>query len=249
MDTFVFLQNTIDKSIEYSAELTFDKTNSQHFLLICLYMRIIELSYSCAILMKNRIVSGVPILLRTAIETFADFRSLSKDGNYANVMQASYAKEWLRLYGEAIEGNNPYLGKISEMVNLKQTYEESKTELEELKKKGYLALTHRERFGKAGMTSEYLSIYNNLCSHSHSNIRSLLDRHTHIEGNDFKIMFFKEPEKHEIDLYSIDLCDRVIEASLTTHSFFDSGLLSKIETVHKEWESLKEAIMKETNDK
>jgi hypothetical protein len=98
------------------------------------------------------------------------------------------------------------------------------------------------------ISAEYFSIYNNLCSHSHANIRSLVDRHTHIEQADFKVIFFKRPENHEIDLYSIDLCDRIIEASLTIHSFFDSQQFPDIEAIHKRWECLKEAIMQDTSE-
>ncbi len=241
--TFCFLQRVIERLIDQSSSLSFDKTNRQHLLLVCLYMRIIELGFSCAILIKNRIISGVPILLRSTIEAFADLKSLSKDESYADVMAASYAEEWRRLYGNAIEGNNPYLGKISEMANLRQMNEENKKKLDDLKKKGCVALTHRKRFEKAGMAEEYFSIYNDLCSHSHSNIRSLLDRHTHIERGDFKVMFFKEPEQREIDLYSTDLCDRIVEASLIIHSFLDSHQFSKIENIHKDWESLKENLL------
>jgi hypothetical protein len=84
-----------------------------------------------------------------------------------------------------------------------------------------------------------------LCSDSHANIRSLLDRHTHIEHDDFKVMFFKKPEEREINLYSIDLCDRIVEAALIIHSFFDSKQFLKIESIRKNWESRKENILQE----
>ena len=88
-------------------------------------------------------------------------------------MAASYFKEWDRLYREAVEGDNQYLENISAMTNLGQLDEENRTQLEDLKKKGCVAWTQKERFEKAGMTAEYLSIYNKLCSDGHANIRSL----------------------------------------------------------------------------
>lgn len=51
-----------------------------------------------------------------------------------------------------------------------------------------------KRFEKAEMVDEYRSIYNSLCSHSHSNVRSLYNRYTHITGNDFKVICCKDPE-------------------------------------------------------
>lgn len=51
-------------------------------------------------------------------------------------MQASYLEEWLRLFKEAKDGDNPYLRKISQIGNLKQIY----TELKKLKENHYTPL-------------------------------------------------------------------------------------------------------------
>jgi hypothetical protein len=237
--TFQFLLRGIDEIIDHASEIVFDKANMQHLFMLFLYMRIVEIGFSCALLLKNSIISAVPILLRSLVEAFADLRSLDKDPNYADVMVASYVHEWNRFYGEVIEGNNPYLENISAMVNFSQMVEENRKLLEGLKKKGCMPLTQKQRFEKAGMTTEYSSIYNRLCSDSHANIRSLLDRNTHIEGGDFKVMFFKEPEEREVDLYSIDLCDRIVEASLIIHNFFNTQQFRKIEVIRENWENLK----------
>jgi hypothetical protein len=156
LPTFQFLLHSIDEIIDHSSAIVFDKTNRRHLLLLCLYMRIIEIGFSCALLMKNSIISGVPILLRSVVEAFADLRNLSKNENYADVMAASYFKEWNRLYREAVEGDNPYLENISAMINLSQMDEENRKQLDDLKKKGCVALTQKERFENAGMTAEYL---------------------------------------------------------------------------------------------
>lgn len=239
MNTFVFLERVHDKSIEYSSQLTFNKEYKQHLYLVALYGRIIELTDSCMILMKKKIISGVPILLRTLLETFADFRNLIEKEDYVNFMQASYIKEWLRIYKEAYKGGNPFLEKISQIENLKQVFADREAELEELEKKGYSPLKHCARFDKAGLESEYHSIYNFLCSHSHSNIRSLYNRYTQITGDDFTVIFYKDPKSHDIDLYSTTLCDILISTSSTIHKFFDSGLLSEIDSLNAEWEEFK----------
>lgn len=239
MNTIDFLEKLLAKSIEYSAKLTFNKEYQQHLYLVSLYCRIIELTHSCTILMKEKIISGVPIILRTVLETFADLKNLSDDEKYLNFMKAGYLKEWLRIFQEAKDGNNPYLGKISQIENLKQVYAEHETELQNLKKKRYAPLSHYERLEKAGMVNEYRSVYNFLCSHSHSNIRSLYDRYTNITGDNFTVICYKEPKQHDIDLYSTTLCDMLVSASLTIHKFFGSGLISQVESIHAEWEDIK----------
>lgn len=235
MNTLNFLEKVLDKSIEYSRKLTFDKKYQRHLYLISLYCRVIELTHSCTILMKEKIISGVPIILRTVLETFADLKNLSADENYVNFMQASCLEEWLRLFKEAKDGDNPYLGKISQIGNLKQVY----TELKKLKENHYAPLSHYKRFEKAGMVDEYRSIYNSLCSHSHSNVRSLYDRYTHITGDDFMVICYKEPKPHDITLYSTTLCDILIDAAFIIHKFFNSGLNSEVVSINAEWEELK----------
>lgn len=154
MNTLNFLEKVLDKSTEYSRKLIFDKKYQLHLYLISLYYRIIELTHSCTILMREKIISGVPIILRTMLETFADLKNLSADENYINFMQASYLEEWLRLFKEAKDGDNPYLRKISQIGNLNQIY----TELKKLKENHYTPLSHYKRFEKAEMVDEYRSI-------------------------------------------------------------------------------------------
>lgn len=247
INTIDFLKKVIDKSIQYSGKLVFNKEYQQHLYLVSLYCRIIELSHSCTILMREKIISGVPIILRTILETFADLKNLSADESYINFMQASYLKEWLRIFKEAKDSDNPYLGKISQIENLKQVYAEHETKLQKLKKKRYAPLRHDKRFNKAGMANEYRSVYNFLCSHSHSNIRSLYDRYTHITGDDFMVICYKDPKLHDITLYSITLCDILIDAAFIIHKFFNSGLHSKVEAINAEWEELKSKLLTKTS--
>jgi len=234
-----FLEKVLDKSIEYLHELTFDKNIKQHLYLILLYCRIVELIHSCNILMKERIIAGVPILLRTVLETFADLKNLSNDQNYVNSMDASNLHEWLRIFKEAVSGDNEYLESISKMENLKQTCAEYKTELKILDEKGFVPLKHFDRFEKAGMSDEYRSVYNSVCCDSHSNTRSLYKSYTNITGDDFTVIYCKDPEPFDIGGNSTILCDILVDASFIVHDYFNSGLSLKVKSINTEWEELK----------
>lgn len=247
MNSLELLEKVHSSCTEHASKLIFNKKYQQHLYLVSLYGRIIELSHSCSILMKEKVISGVPVLLRTVLEAFADFKCLSEDDKYVNFMSASHIKEWLRVLEEAKKNTNPYLGKIAKESSLEEMYEHHKTEMEELRKNGYNSLNHYERFDKAGMEQEYRSMYNSLCSHSHNNIRALYDRHTQITGNDFTVVFYKEPEDHDIDVYAITLCDLLISASLIVHKFFDSDLLKEIESLSAEWEEIKKKKLENRN--
>ena len=243
LNTLVFLEKTLDKSIEYSSKLTFDKKYPQHLFLISLYCRVVELTHSCTILMRGEIISSVPIILRTVLETFADLKNLSADENYVNFMRATYMKEWFRIFKEAQKGGNAYLTRISRIENLNQVYAEHENELNGLKKNHYTPLTPGQRFERAGMVDEYLSIYNFLCSHSHSDIRSLYSRYTRITGDDFTVICFKDPTPHDIALYSTTLCDILTDATVIIHKSLNSGLNSDVATLNSEWEELKSKLL------
>lgn len=234
-----FLKKVIDKCTGYSRELTFYKENRQHLYLILLYLRVVELTQSCRILMEEKIISAVPILLRTVLETFADLKNLSDDKNYANFMEASNLHEWLRVFKEAESGDNPYLKSISHMEYFKQAYTQYEAELQKLKNENYAPLKNFERFRKAKMVDEYYSVYNSICCDSHSNIRSLSGSYTNITGDDFKVIYYKDPEPNDIIRNSTILCDILVDASLIIHEFFKSGLDLKVKSINSEWEELK----------
>jgi hypothetical protein len=234
-----FLEKVVAKVTTSSNKLIFNKKYARHLYLIALYCRIIELTHSCTILMKEKIISGVPVILRTVLEAYADLKNLIADENYVNYMEASHLEEWRRIIKEAKNKENPYLCKIAELENLRKAYEDHTTTIEELKDNKYVALSHYDRFEKAGLVKEYRSIYNFLCSHSHNNIRCLHDRYTTITGNDFDVVCYKDPQPHDFLLYSTSLCDILVDASSTVHTFFETSASSEIESIHKEWEDLK----------
>lgn len=239
MNTLNFLEKVLDKSIEYSHELIYDKNNQQHLCLIFLYYRLLELTRSCNLLMKENIISTVQILLRTVLETFADLKNLSDDANYFNFMKASYLYQWYLILKEAVSGDNPYLESISQMKDLKQDCAEHETELKKLKENNFIPLSNQKRLEKARMVNEHRSLYNSLCCDSHSNIRSLLGSYTNISGNDFTVICFKDPEPNDISRNSTILCDILVRASSIIHEFFNSGLNLKVKSIKDEWEELR----------
>jgi hypothetical protein len=189
--------------------------------------------------MEEKTISAVRILIRTVLETFADFKNLSKDKNYVNFMEASNLNEWLRIFEEAESGNNPYLKSISQLENFKQIYAEHKAELQRFKENNVLPLTNFKRFDIAGMVDEYRSVYNSVCCDSHSNIRSLYNSYTNVTGDDFTVIYNKDPEPLAITSNSTILCDILVDASFIIHDYFKSGLSLKVKSINEEWEIMK----------
>jgi hypothetical protein len=193
----------VEDAITYAEYLKFDKNHPWHRNLIALYCSLIEYSDSLIYLVENEKNIAVPIIFRSLLEAFVDFKNLANDRKYGYHMEAVYSKEWLKVIEEASKHNNAFLSAISEDTMLADQIRGHKDDLEKLKKDGYEPLNQFEKFEMAGMIEEYRSIYNFVCSHSHNNIRSLIDRFFIIDeiGKDFSLALFKERDSGQFDHY------------------------------------------------
>ncbi|MGM0988799.1 MAG: DUF5677 domain-containing protein [Pseudomonadota bacterium] len=165
----------IQKSLELAKHLKFDKKHPWHRSLVALYGALIEYSDSLIHLVEYKKPVAIPVIFRSLIEAYVDFKNLAEDRRYGYHMEASYAKEWLRVLENADGSGNPYLAEIGEDPQRAAQVQEQSEKLAQLKANGFEPLSHFSKFQRAGMAEEYRSIYNFLCSHSHNNIRSLID--------------------------------------------------------------------------
>ncbi|MBU0967299.1 MAG: hypothetical protein KKA54_13070 [Proteobacteria bacterium] len=215
----------IKDAITYAEHLKFDKQHPWHRNLIALYCSLIEYSDSLVHLVKTEKRISVPLVFRGLLEAFVDFKNLSEDKTYGYHMEASYAKEWLKVIEEASQMKNAFLDSIGKDPTLDKKIQDHMNKLSELKGKGYNPLNQFQKFDRAGMIEEYRSIYNFVCSHSHNNIRSLIDRFFIINEakNDFDIALFKEAEHGEFDHYLVTGRHFLRNGSHTIHAVMVTG--------------------------
>lgn len=215
----------IQKALDLSKDLRFDVKHPLHRNLVALYGAILEYADTLVHLISSGKTVAVPIVMRSLLEAFVDFQNLAEDANYGNIMEASYHKEWLRVLKSADGAENPYLAAIGKMPELEEQIKEHEEKLERLKKRGFGPALNREKFEKAGMLEEYLSIYNFLCSHSHNNIRSLIERFMEIdhENKTLQMIFFRDPDEGKFDHY-VDTAVHLLKlASRNLHRILESG--------------------------
>jgi hypothetical protein len=62
--------------------LRFDKTNPHQLYAVCIYGSIVEIAYGCIAILNNKQVTALPILLRSFLEAYADFRACIEDHEY-----------------------------------------------------------------------------------------------------------------------------------------------------------------------
>jgi Family of unknown function (DUF5677) len=220
MNQFELLKRLCDVAVAMSTELSFNKESNQDRNLIALYCSIIELSSSVILLIDNRGSSAIPIVFRSLLEAYVDFKNLMKDSSYNQFMQAAYLSEWCKILKEASKKANRFLGKLASDVGLGNVAAGQLEALKDLETRGFKPLNHFERFKRAGMEDEYRSIYNQVCSQSHNNLRALIDRHIDMNEDDFHVILFKEKKPSELSSYVLSTSEILIGASQEIHGLY-----------------------------
>jgi len=238
-EVFAFLKTIHDEFQPLSVKITFDKANPRHRNAMALYGSIIELTGSIIILLDRGMASGVPILLRAILEAFVDLVNLTRTAQYGYYLEVSYIKEWLKILDEAKLGKNEYLASITALLTLDETIAKWRKEKAKLEAKGFHALKIEQKFKQADMEKEYRSIYNILCSDSHNNLRSLIDRHIQREETDFEIVFYKAYTSEDSAHFVGTNAELLLRATQVVHDFFDSSAKGEIPEYRTEMDRLR----------
>ena len=215
----------LETAIRLLEKLNFDKNHPWHRNLISLYCALIEYSDSLIFLMENKKNISIPLIFRGLLEAYVDFMNLSVDQTYGYNMEASYSKEWLKVFNAANGTDNEFLDDLGKNTLLTKQITEHTDNLQRLKSNGFSPLNNFQKFEKSDMVKEYKSIYNFVCSDSHNNIRSLIDRFIIIDKdeNNFEIALFKEFEDDEYEQYYITGNLFLKNASQNIHKLLESG--------------------------
>src|ERR1700730_1181210 len=118
----------------------------------------------------------------------------------------------------------PYLQGIAQAIDVKTERASLEQELKGIEKQGYKPLRPWQEFEKASLSSEYQSLYWQLCLHAHNNVSALEERHLNKKGDDFEVLFFKEEDPADLVRYFDSVCGLLVDATKTLHSKFGSGL-------------------------
>lgn len=244
MEAIDFLKETHDESLYWCEQLRFDKEHPWHRNLIALLGSMIELSGALCALSDKRAYAAVKPIFRSFLETFVEFKNLSGDRKYGYHMEASYIDQWNKVLKAAVKQDNPYLTKIGELPHIEVEIETNSRELKKLRNDGYQTLNVYEKFQRAGMESEYRSMYNFLSNESHSNIRALINRHFEFDddGGNLEVVFYKDWEKDEFDHYYLHAARLLLIASLSLHKILESNCEEAIEERIEELDEFERAL-------
>ena len=192
------------------SKLRFDKSHAWHRGLVIFYLSIIEYTDTFIALHLLEKPVAMPIVCRTLLAAYIDFKNLHDDPKYGYRLEAAQLKEKLSLLQGSKDTENVYLNGVAEFRDQEEKWQ---SELDGFIAKGHKPLNQYEKFALAGKLHEYKAIYSDLCSHSHNNLSSLSQRYVDSKDNDgnFSLVVFDNFEanekEHLIQLVYICLMD------------------------------------------
>ncbi len=239
-----YIKRLHDTSVELIEKIRFDKRVPRQLYLIELYISLIELTSCIIILIDKKRFAGVPVLLRSLLEAFVDFKNICCDEDYVNYLEAKFHSEWLRVLNQAKNGKNLFLSHYSNWKDLDSQLSEHESELDRLKNNGYSPLNISQCFEKAGMADVYSSLYNFLCSEAHSNIRALIDRHVKINQScdDYSVVGYKNRSVSDFAAHLDSTAGILLESSIRIHSLFDNDKPEELKPFEIELNQLRENL-------
>ena len=243
-ETIEGLEKLIGTTLDSARHFNFNCELTQHCVAVSLNGSIVEMAYSCMILLKKGQFIGLPILLRSMLEGFVDLVSICKEENYLKNMQAAYYYDQRRFFKYAIEGGqeNPFLADLAKDKKLPEAFESARRDLAALEEEGFPKLQIYERFKQAELENLYTSIYCLLCRETHNNLSSLEKRHlTQVDGK-LSLEYFKEFKKSDIAMYVDSIGGLIVGAVKECHKLFNTEAHETIEMCDNALEELRKTI-------
>lgn len=219
-----------DFSLEVADDFSFDKEHPLHRNLVALYGTQIELSGALIVVELNKAGIAVRGLFRNIMEVFVELNNLAQNPLYGDHMEAAHLHEWNKSLKSARDGN-PFLASIGELPDLQDVINSNESKLAAYRERGVRPLNVFERFQRAQIENEYRSIYNQLSSDAHGNIRSLIDRHIEMneEGNDFEVVVYKDYRGEFDHIYS-EAAKLLLVSGTKICNVLDSRKLEEVES-------------------
>jgi hypothetical protein len=188
--------------VEGTKKIRFDKAQPQHVYVMCLHGRIVELESAMMALLKSHNLAGIPLILRSQLEAFADLKNLVASADYLYRMEAAQLSEQIRVHENALGPNPPpILRMLTESSEVPTTLAAEKAKLEKLRKQNRGPLKIRKRFSDAKLEAEYDSLYAFLCRHSHNNLLALEEHHVARSGEHYELQILKDDPADDLVMF------------------------------------------------
>ncbi|MEP5364969.1 MAG: DUF5677 domain-containing protein [Reichenbachiella sp.] len=154
------------------------KNSSEYEILLYAYfISLHDLADDINFLFKNKRYNGLPVLARSFLETYVDFRLLSLDVRFANSLILKAYKEHKNVINSILDWNQvdekervkliQQLNTLTECINERIDFEESEFRVDTIK----------EKFKKLDLLWLHRTAYNELCAFAHNRITIIEQKH------------------------------------------------------------------------
>ena len=206
------LGELFESIVDQISKITFDKNHPQQLYTVCLYGSILESSLACLKVLKDeRTHAAIPVLARNIFEAYVDLVNLVRYPEYIHIMNAIYLREKKRLFNATITNGhkNPFLGQPVNYGDLEADYDKIKKELDDLKSRGIKPISIKDKFDRAELEAQYVSVYPLMCNHSHNNLSVLEKRHIKQSNGDHEVHYFQRWKKKDL-LHYLNHISRIL---------------------------------------
>lgn len=230
-EIYDLLMETFKAATEEMGAFRLDLSKPVERTTAALYASIYEEVDAGILLFNNKKYTGAYLILRPALEAHVDLIAVIKDPDYVDFMSASHDHELLRYLKNGDKGTNPFLKTLWNNVEVKSEIAEANRRLQEFASRKIRPLQVSERFARADMTEEYESIYNDLCCHTHNNVRALNHRHTEVDEQTktLNLVINARLEESSIGVLLDGLLGIILSSSIYVHRHFKSPALKRFE--------------------
>lgn len=182
------------------------KGSRKNNILFTFLISISELSETCVFLSENNRYSGIPILLRSMLETYIDFINLKNEDSYLNNIYFRNSKQAIKVLNLTIPTDETHEIEIeSTKLSHQEVLSQIKSNNDNIKNESKF----ENRFVKSTLDKIYYNLYCVLCSETHSNLGSLYTRH--YKNQQDSPYFFKRPSDNFLATYAIGYSSILIE--------------------------------------
>ncbi|WP_049733861.1 DUF5677 domain-containing protein [Rhizobium ecuadorense] len=230
-----FLSYTFAEAYKHLTEIKFDKGSPLHRTIVSLYATIIEQTQDAMVLHRSGQHVTLDIILRATLEAFVDIENLCRDDTYLNHMKASFHEQWIKLAQHGVAGGNPFLQGFTNNPEAASLLAQHRVDLDALSLTPPLNVY--ERFRRAGMEDIYRSVYNSLCNETHNNIRALTNRHLRVEGDNWELVIFDQPQADSLASTLSSFIGILVRSSSIIHDYFQTGAREAIKALSDEHEA------------
>jgi hypothetical protein len=231
MEVLNFFRKLYAESMDMMDRL---RPKQEQSLTVGVYLRLVELAGALLTLIESRDWIGVPIILRSMIESYADLKNLFADPTYARRMEATVAQAWTKLLEKARKGENPFLADLSDADQEHQLFQQHSERLQELLQQGFKPLQPHERFEIAGLASERV-VYGRLSAETHGDAGAVLRRHLILGEGEPRLVLHPEPKIETILVWADSAAGLLLSATEIAHKHLCGGRPERVKILQKEF--------------